>query len=42
VRGPVLHRSDIGKEDLIQKRVDHMKKLRPCAHTEDQTRYAVQ
>ncbi|MFA6530850.1 MAG: phosphoribosylglycinamide synthetase C domain-containing protein, partial [Candidatus Micrarchaeia archaeon] len=28
VRGPVWHRKDIGSSALIQKRIDHMKKLR--------------
>ncbi|MBI5227471.1 phosphoribosylamine--glycine ligase [Candidatus Micrarchaeota archaeon] len=28
VSGPLRHRADIGTNDLIQKRVDHMKKLR--------------
>ncbi len=28
VKGPVFHREDIGTKELIQKRIDHMKKLR--------------
>jgi len=28
IRGPVAHRSDIGTDTLIQKRIDHMKKIR--------------
>ena len=28
VRGPVFHRSDIGKEELINKKINHMKSLR--------------
>ena len=28
VRGPVFHRSDIGKEKLINKKINHMKSLR--------------
>jgi phosphoribosylamine--glycine ligase len=28
VNGPLWHREDIGTEELVQKRVDHMKKLR--------------
>ena len=28
VKGPVFHREDIGTKELIQKRVEHMKKLR--------------
>ena len=28
VQGPVAYRSDIGTQELIQKRIDHMKKLR--------------
>ncbi|MBL7047856.1 MAG: phosphoribosylamine--glycine ligase, partial [Candidatus Marinimicrobia bacterium] len=28
VRGPLFHRTDIGTEELIQKRVEHMYKLR--------------
>jgi phosphoribosylamine--glycine ligase len=29
IKGPVFHRPDIGTDKLIQKRIDHMKKLRP-------------
>ncbi|NQV36677.1 MAG: phosphoribosylamine--glycine ligase, partial [Candidatus Marinimicrobia bacterium] len=28
IKGPVFHRSDIGTEKLIQKRIDHMKLIR--------------
>lgn len=28
IKGPVDHRTDIGTEDLIQKRIDHMKEIR--------------
>jgi phosphoribosylamine--glycine ligase len=28
VRGPVAYREDIGTDALIQKRIDHMKKIR--------------
>ena len=28
VEGPLFHRSDIGKKDVIKKRIDHMKSLR--------------
>ena len=28
VKGPLFHRSDIGKKDVIQKRIDHMKSLK--------------
>jgi phosphoribosylamine--glycine ligase len=28
VKGPVFHREDIGTNDLIKKRIEHMKKLR--------------
>ena len=28
VKGPVAYRTDIGTEGLIQKRIDHMKKIR--------------
>ena len=28
ITGPLFHRKDIGKDDLIQKRIDHMRSLR--------------
>ena len=28
IEGPLFHRKDIGKKELIQKRIDHMKSLR--------------
>jgi phosphoribosylamine---glycine ligase len=33
VHGPVFHRRDIGTRDLIQKRIEHMKRLRQTANT---------
>jgi phosphoribosylamine--glycine ligase len=29
VKGPVAYRADIGTDALIQKRIDHMKSIRP-------------
>jgi len=28
ITGEVMHRKDIGTKELIQKRIDHMKKIR--------------
>jgi len=28
VRGPLFHRTDIGTEELVQKRIDHMNSIR--------------